>query len=175
MTQAENRNITNLSGHTRLAGLSNRRSFIGGSDAWLTLAGDEAASLRLCREKRAEAEPEDLAGKPGLIQVCDRPGAKPSTSPVLAAHNAFVTALSGHPPRAIPLDADTLDLEDRADHIGRVFSALSAYFALVLDDTTQNVPGALDLPHVEAILSDLAADVTGAIQHAAEDMGWRIA
>ena len=33
MTQAENRNITNLSGRTVLAGLSNRRSFIGGSDA----------------------------------------------------------------------------------------------------------------------------------------------
>ena len=44
---------------------------------------------------------------------------------------------------------------------------------MILDDTAQNVPGTLDLPDVEAILADLASDVIGAIQHAAEDMGWR--
>jgi hypothetical protein len=38
MTQAENRNITNLSGRTVVAGLSNRRSFIGGSDARIIMA-----------------------------------------------------------------------------------------------------------------------------------------
>jgi hypothetical protein len=48
--------------------------------------------------------------------------AKPSTSPALAAYAAFVTALSAHPPRAIPLDADALDLEDRADHLNKVLS-----------------------------------------------------
>ena len=67
--------------------------------------------------------------------------AKPSTSPVRAAHAEFVAALAGHPPRPIPLDADAIDLEDRADHLGKVFSALSAYVAVILDDTAQNVPG----------------------------------
>jgi predicted phage-related endonuclease len=39
----------------------NRRSFIGGSDARVIMGTDEAALLRLWREKRGEAEPEDLS------------------------------------------------------------------------------------------------------------------
>ncbi len=38
------------------------RSFIGGSDARIIMGTDEAALLRLWREKRGEAEPEDLTG-----------------------------------------------------------------------------------------------------------------
>jgi predicted phage-related endonuclease len=62
MTEAGNPNTTNLSGRTVLAGLSNRRSFIGGSDARIIMGDDESALIRLWREKRAEAEPEDLSG-----------------------------------------------------------------------------------------------------------------
>jgi predicted phage-related endonuclease len=40
----------------------NRRSFIGGSDARIIMGADEAALVRLWREKRGEAEPEDLSG-----------------------------------------------------------------------------------------------------------------
>jgi putative phage-type endonuclease len=40
----------------------NRRSFIGGSDARVIMGADEAALLRLWREKRGEVEPEDLSG-----------------------------------------------------------------------------------------------------------------
>ena len=39
-----------------------RRSFIGGSDARIIMGNDEAALLRLWRQKRGEAEPEDLSG-----------------------------------------------------------------------------------------------------------------
>ena len=39
-----------------------RRSFIGGSDARIVMGSDEAAILRLWREKRDEVEPEDLSG-----------------------------------------------------------------------------------------------------------------
>jgi putative phage-type endonuclease len=39
-----------------------RRSFIGGSDARIIMGNDEAALLQLWREKRGEAEPEDLSG-----------------------------------------------------------------------------------------------------------------
>jgi hypothetical protein len=41
---------------------SHRRSFIGGSDARIIMGSDEGALLRLWREKRGEAEPEDLSG-----------------------------------------------------------------------------------------------------------------
>jgi predicted phage-related endonuclease len=40
----------------------NRRSFIGGSDARIIMGSDEAALVRLWREKRGESEPEDLSG-----------------------------------------------------------------------------------------------------------------
>jgi predicted phage-related endonuclease len=39
-----------------------RRSFIGGSDARIIMGNDETALLRLWREKRGKAEPEDLSG-----------------------------------------------------------------------------------------------------------------
>ena len=39
-----------------------RRTFIGGSDARIIMGADETALVRLWREKRGEAEPEDLSG-----------------------------------------------------------------------------------------------------------------
>jgi YqaJ-like viral recombinase domain len=39
-----------------------RRAFIGGSDARIIMGADEAALVRLWREKRGEAAPEDLSG-----------------------------------------------------------------------------------------------------------------
>ena len=39
-----------------------RRYFIGGSDVRIIMGEDEAALLRLWREKRGEVEPEDLSG-----------------------------------------------------------------------------------------------------------------
>ena len=39
-----------------------RRNFIGGSDARIIMGDDEAALVRLWREKRGEVEPEDLSG-----------------------------------------------------------------------------------------------------------------
>jgi predicted phage-related endonuclease len=44
------------------AASSERRAFIGGSDARIIMGGDEAALLRLWREKRGEVEPQDLSG-----------------------------------------------------------------------------------------------------------------
>src|SRR5690348_5649992 len=44
---------------TRSSG--DRRYFVGGSDARVIMGDDEAALIRLWREKRGEAEPEDLS------------------------------------------------------------------------------------------------------------------
>jgi predicted phage-related endonuclease len=38
-----------------------RRGFIGGSDAGIIVGADEAALLRLWRQKRGEVEPEELS------------------------------------------------------------------------------------------------------------------
>src|SRR6478609_4250107 len=47
---------------SRIANSPKRRTFIGGSDARVVMGDDEKALLRLWREKRGEAEPEDLSG-----------------------------------------------------------------------------------------------------------------
>ena len=46
----------------KIADSQGRRAFIGGSDARIIMGDDEAALLRLWREKRGEVEPEDLSG-----------------------------------------------------------------------------------------------------------------
>jgi hypothetical protein len=134
---------------SNVATQSGRRSFVGGSDASVIVMDTD----QVRREKPRGAEPE--------------------AGPVRAAHAEFVRVLVGKPPRTIPLMADAIDLEDRADHLGQVFWALSAYVTVVLDDTAQNVPGRLDLRDAEGVLADLASDVTGAIQKAADDMAGR--
>ncbi len=47
---------------TKRAPTTDRRTFIGGSDSRIIMGADEAALVRLWREKRGEAEPEDLSG-----------------------------------------------------------------------------------------------------------------
>jgi hypothetical protein len=131
---------------SNVATQSGRRSFVGGSDASVIVMDTDQVR---------------------------REGAEPEAGPVRAAHAEFVRVLVGKPPRTIPLMADAIDLEDRADHLGQVFWALSAYVTVVLDDTAQNVPGRLDLRDAEGVLADLASDVTGAIQKAADDMAGR--
>jgi predicted phage-related endonuclease len=42
-------------------GIIDRRGFVGGSDARIIMGNDEVALVRLWREKRGEAEPEDLS------------------------------------------------------------------------------------------------------------------
>jgi hypothetical protein len=154
---------------------TDRGEFVHGFGARIITGDDQAAVLLPWGETRRAAEPEDLSGKPRPSQPDDCASAKPSADAVAAAHAEFIAALAGHPPRTIPIDADAIDLEDRADHLNMVFGALLVYVAVILDDTAQNVPGGLDFRDIEAILSDLASDVTGAIQHAAEDMAGRIA
>ena len=52
-----------------------RREFIGGSDARIIMGEDEAALVRLWREKRGEVEPEDLSAT-----LSSSSGSRPRTS-----------------------------------------------------------------------------------------------
>ena len=131
--------------------------------------------LELWSERPTDAEPDRLSGKSRPAQPCGRASLKSSASSVCAAHAEFVASLAASRPRPIPIDADALDLEDRADHLNEVLGALSVYLAVILDDTAQNIPGSVDLRDAEGLIADLASDVTGAIQRAADDMAWRVA
>lgn len=80
---------------------ANRRYFIGGSDARIIIGDDEAALMRLWREKRGEAEPEDLSGKPHR-RARGRDGApqsavvrtQPGEARPAPAHNAYLWFLT---------------------------------------------------------------------------------
>jgi hypothetical protein len=47
---------------SKITNTRNRQTFIGGSDSRIIMGDDEAALIRLWREKRGEIEPEDLSG-----------------------------------------------------------------------------------------------------------------
>ncbi len=117
----------------------------------------------------AQAELVSIASHARFTDTRTNPSTTPIGCPAAVAYAGFLTALASHPPRPIPIYVDSIDLQDRAEHLGALFGGLAAYLAVVLDDTAQNVLGGLDLTDAEAILADLAADLTGAIQHAADE------
>src|SRR5579871_3313701 len=51
-----------LSLETAAKNAVSRRLFLGGSDARIIMSPDEAALIRLWKEKRGEVEPDDLSG-----------------------------------------------------------------------------------------------------------------
>jgi hypothetical protein len=122
----------------------------------------------------AQAELVSIASRARITGAHAKPSTTSTDCPVGPAFRALLVALAGHPPRPVPFDADSVDLQDRADHLSAVFGGLAAYLAIVLDDTAQNVPVGLDLPDAEAILADLASDLTGAIRNAADEMAGRV-
>ena len=118
----------------------------------------------------AQAELVSIPGRARITGAQARSSTAPVGSPVGTAYVEFLAALREHPPRPIPIVADSIDLQDRADHLNKVLGGLATYLSVILDDTAQNTPGRLDLCDAEAILADLVSDLSGAIQHAAEDM-----
>ncbi len=79
-----------------------RRTFIGGSDARIIMGDDEAALLRLWREKRGEGEPEDLSAnlivqlgsvdrgtQPALVRTKHRPGGQRGPAAGLPSRQAM--------------------------------------------------------------------------------------
>jgi hypothetical protein len=101
-----------------------------------------------------------------------------STNPVRLAHIEFVAALAGNVPHSIYTDADSEDLDGRADHLERVFAALHVYLTAIIADTAHNVPGgALDRRYLDNLFRDSSADALCVIRNAAEEMreheNWR--
>jgi predicted phage-related endonuclease len=99
---------------------SERRYFIGGSDARIIMGNDEAALLRLWREKRGEVELEDLSGnlivQLGVVtEPLNRHWFERNTGQVLIAVQRRVQ----HP--VVPWMAATLD--GMVDATGAVFEA----------------------------------------------------
>jgi hypothetical protein len=122
----------------------------------------------------AQAKLVSIAGRARITGAKSNPSTVTVSGPVQTAYADFLAVLGEHPPRPIPIIADSIDLQDRAVHLNSVFGGLAAYLTVLLDDTAQNTPGSLDLCDAEAILADLASDLSGAIERAAEEMVGRV-
>ena len=101
-----------------------------------------------------------------------------STNPVRLAHIELVAALAGNVPHPIYADVDSEDLDDRAEHLDKVFAALHVYLTAIIADTAHNVPGGtLDRRYLDNLFRDLSADTLCVIRNAAEEMreheNWR--
>ena len=102
-----------------------------------------------------------------------------STSPVRAAHTEFVAALATNAPRPFHPEANSEDLEGRADHLERVFAALHVYLAAIIAETAQDIPAStLDRRYLDGLFQKFSADAMGAIRDAAAEMrgheNWRV-
>jgi hypothetical protein len=98
--------------------------------------------------------------------------------PVHAAHTELVAGLAGNVPHPIHEDVDSEELEGRADHLQKVFTALHVYLTAIIADTAQNIPGGmLDRRYLDNLFRNLSADALCAIRNAAEEMreheNWR--
>jgi hypothetical protein len=94
------------------------------------------------------------------------------------AHIELVAALAGNVPHPICADVDSEDLDDRADHLDKVFAALHVYLAAIIADTAPNIPGGtLDRRYLDNLFRDLSSDALGVIRNAAQEMreheNWR--
>jgi hypothetical protein len=113
-----------------------------------------------------------------IRQLMSRGRPPKSTSPVRLAHTEFVAALAGNVPHPIYADVDSEDLDDRADHLDKVFAALHVYLTAVIADTAQNIPGgSLDRRYLDNLFRDMSGDALCVIRNAAEEMreheNWR--
>ena len=77
----------------------------------------------------AQAKLVSIAGRARITGRHPKPSTAPLGSPVRTAYAEFLAALRGHPPRPIPIVADSIDLHDRADHLINVLGGLAAYLA----------------------------------------------
>ena len=62
------------------------------------------------------------------------------------------------------------DLEERAEHIQQVLSAVLLYVDVIVRDTASVAPGgSIDREYLTGLITDLAGDIAGSIANAAEE------
>ena len=94
-----------------------------------------------------------------------------STNRVRAAHTEFVAALAGNAPYPIRCDPDCETLEDRADHLQKVFAALHVYISAIIAEIAEKVPRSnLDRRYLNELLRGLAAETLRVFRDAAAEM-----
>ena len=94
-----------------------------------------------------------------------------STNPVRAAHTELVAALAGNAPRPIRSDSDCEAIEDRADHLQKVFAALYVYIGAITAEIAEKIPrSTLDRRYLDELLRGVAAEALRVFRDAAAEM-----
>jgi hypothetical protein len=94
-----------------------------------------------------------------------------STNPVRAAHTELVAALAGNAPRRIRSDSDCEALEDRADHLQKVFAALYVYISAIIAEIARKIPrSTLDRRYLGELPRGVAAEAARVFRDAAAEM-----
>jgi len=114
-TLDERTSLVTLTDSTRSRKPTKHRYFIGGSDARIIMGGEEAALIRLWREKRGELEPEDLVQLGMATEDLNRRWYESNSGQVLTDIQRQIR----HP--VLPWMAATLD--GRVEATGAVFEA----------------------------------------------------
>jgi hypothetical protein len=87
-------------------------------------------------------------------------------------HTALIARLVPLKPHQIRYCADRRDLEERAEHIEEVLSAVLDYVGIIVRDTAHVAPGgSIDQEYLLGLISDVASDVAGFIANAADQLG----
>ena len=111
-----------------------------------------------------------------IRQLMSRGRPPKSTSPVRAAHTELVAALAANAPRPLNSEANSKDLEGRADHLEKVFAALHVYLTAIIAETAQ--ASTLDRRYLDGLFQQFSTDAMGAIRDAAVEMrgheNWRV-
>jgi hypothetical protein len=121
----------------------------------------------------AQAERINMA----IRELISRGRPSKSTNPVRVAHGGLIATLAANVPHLIHSDAHCEALEDRADHLQRVFAALHVYVTAIIAETAQNIPGStLDRPYLDHLFQQF--DALGVIRNAAAEIrvheNWRV-
>jgi hypothetical protein len=94
-----------------------------------------------------------------------------TTNRVRAAHTEFIAALAGNAPRPIRSDSDCKALEDRPDHLQKVFAALYVYIGAITAEIAEKIPrSTLDRRYLDELLRGVAAEALRVFRDAAAEM-----
>jgi hypothetical protein len=94
-------------------------------------------------------------------------------TPVVTIRIAFqdlLTRLADNHPVNIIGEADAADMEERAEHVQGLLTAVETYLAVVLADARHRTSGVTFDVNVLGILSDTRGDLVGTFRIAAEQM-----
>jgi len=107
---------------------------------------------------------------PRSVSALIKSRAAASRANIRTAFSDLLVALADNHPVNIIGEADAADMEERAEHVQGLLTAVEVYLAVVLADAKHRTSGITLDVNVTGILSDTRGDIVGTFRIAAEQM-----